>query len=70
MVSTETANVGVVGEIARHCLLTRIITNSYDQALRPHGVNAPQFSLLVLIARLGGASHAEIGRANYDELME
>ena len=71
--STETADAGVVGEITRNCLLTRtrrisrIITNLYDQALRPHGVNAPQFSLLVLIAKLGGASRAEIGRANYQE---
>lgn len=69
----ETADAGVVGEITRDCLLTRtrrisrIITNMYDQALRPYGVNAPQFSLLVLIAKLGGASRAEIGRANYQE---
>ncbi|GHO72694.1 hypothetical protein KSD_04650 [Ktedonobacter sp. SOSP1-85] len=75
MMSTEieTADAGVVGEITRNCLLTRtrrisrIITNMYDQALRPYGVNAPQFSLLVLIAKLGGASRAEIGRANYQE---
>ncbi|HEX7733597.1 MAG TPA: MarR family transcriptional regulator [Ktedonobacteraceae bacterium] len=75
MMSTEneTAEASVVGEITRHCLLTRtrrisrIITNMYDQALRPYGVNAPQFSLLVLIAKLGGASRAEIGRANYQE---
>jgi DNA-binding MarR family transcriptional regulator len=70
---TETADASMVGEITRNCLLTRtrrisrIITNIYDQALRPHGVNSPQFSLLVLIARLGGASRAEIGRANYQE---
>jgi DNA-binding MarR family transcriptional regulator len=68
----ETA-AGVVGEITRDCLMTRtrrisrVITNLYDQALRPWGVNAPQFSLLVLIARLGGASRAEIGRANFQE---
>ncbi|GGF18925.1 transcriptional regulator [Aliidongia dinghuensis] len=70
---TGTADAGVVGEITRDCLLTRtrrisrIITNIYDQALRPYGVNAPQFSLLVLISKLGGASRAEIGRANYQE---
>jgi DNA-binding MarR family transcriptional regulator len=70
---TETAEANIVGEITRSCLMTRtrrisrIITSIYDQALRPHGVNAPQFSLLVLIARLGGASRAEIGRANYQE---
>ncbi|GHO49099.1 MarR family winged helix-turn-helix transcriptional regulator [Ktedonospora formicarum] len=70
---TKTAEAGVVGEIIRDCLLTRtrrisrIITNMYDQALRPYSVNAPQFSLLVVIAKLGGASRAEIGRANYQE---
>jgi DNA-binding MarR family transcriptional regulator len=74
-INTEkaTAEAIIVGEITRSCLMTRtrrisrIITSIYDQALRPHGVNAPQFSLLVLIARLGGASRAEIGRANYQE---
>lgn len=69
----ETAGAGVVGEIARNCVMTRtrrisrIVTNLYDQALRPYGINAPQFSLLVIIARLAGASRAEIGRANYQE---
>jgi DNA-binding MarR family transcriptional regulator len=63
----------VVGEVVRHCLMTRtrrisrVITNLYDQALRPYGLNAPQFSLLVMVAKLGGASRAEIGRANYQE---
>jgi DNA-binding MarR family transcriptional regulator len=63
----------VIGEITSSCLLTRtrrlsrLITNTYDQALRPFGVNAPQFSLLVLIAKLGPASRAEIGRANYQD---
>lgn len=44
-----TTGAGVVGEIARDCLMTRtrrisrIITNLYDQALRPYGINAPQF---------------------------
>src|SRR5579859_7189318 len=69
----ETAETGIVTEVVRTCLLTRtrrisrIITNIYDDALRPHGVNSPQFSLLVLIVKLGGASRAEIGRANYQE---
>lgn len=63
----------LVGEITRECILTRtrrisrVITNIYDQALRPYGLNAPQFSLLVLIAKLGRASRAEIGRANHQE---
>lgn len=68
--STETE---AVGEITVDCLLTRtrkiarVITSIYDKSLRSHGVNAPQFSLLVLISRLRGASRAEIGRANYQE---
>jgi DNA-binding MarR family transcriptional regulator len=72
--STQNATANrIVDEITRNCLLTRtrrisrIITNTYDQELRLHGVNSPQFSLLVLIARLGGATRAEIGRANYQE---
>ncbi len=71
--NTETTYAGIVGEITANCLLTRtrrisrLITNLYDQTLRPYGVHAPQFSLLVLIARLEGASRAEIGRANYQE---
>jgi len=63
----------LVGEVGRECLLTRtrriarVITSIYDEAMRPHGLGAPQFSLLVLIARLNGASRAEIGRANFQE---
>jgi DNA-binding MarR family transcriptional regulator len=63
----------LVGEVGRECLLTRtrrisrVITGIYDEAMRPHGVNAPQFSLLVLIAKLNGASRAEIARANFQE---
>jgi DNA-binding MarR family transcriptional regulator len=63
----------VVGEVIRDCLLSRtrrisrVITNTYDHALRPYGINSPQFSLLVLIANMDGSSRAEIGRANYQE---
>lgn len=70
---TESTRASLVGEIAQGCLLTRtrrisrVITGIYDEALRPFGVNAPQFSLLVLIAKLNGASRAEIGRANHQE---
>ena len=61
----------ILAEITQGCLLTRtrrlsrLVTNTYDQALRSFGVNAPQFSLLVLISKFGPASRAEIGRANY-----
>jgi DNA-binding MarR family transcriptional regulator len=60
-------------EIGRNCLLTRtrrigrVVTAVYDDELRPHGIGAAQFSLLVLIARVGGATRADIGRANSQE---
>jgi DNA-binding MarR family transcriptional regulator len=64
---------GIVDEVRSSCLMTRtrrisrVITNLFDQELRPFGLSASQFSLLVLIAGMGGASRAEIGRANYQE---
>jgi DNA-binding MarR family transcriptional regulator len=67
------ADDSILAEITRGCLLTRtrrlsrLVTNTYDQALRPFGVNAPQFSLLVLISKFGPASRAEIGRINYQD---
>lgn len=62
--------IGLVDEVKQHCLLTRtraisrVITSIYDQALRPFGVNASQFSMLVLITGMQGASRAQLGRAN------
>ncbi|HEY5849725.1 MAG TPA: hypothetical protein VIT62_03005 [Lysobacter sp.] len=64
---------GMVDEVTQSCLLTRtrrisrVITSIFDQELRPFGVNASQFSLLVLIAGKDGASRAELGRANHQE---
>ena len=63
----------LVDEMTRYCLLTRArrisrtITSIFDHELRPFDVNASQFSMLVLIARLGNASRAEIARANHQE---
>ncbi len=63
----------IVSEVMEHCLMTRtrrisrVVTNLYDQELRPFGLSSSQFSLLVLIARMDGASRAEIGRANHQE---
>jgi DNA-binding MarR family transcriptional regulator len=63
----------LVDEITRQCLLTRtrsisrVITSIYDQEMRQFGVNASQFSMLVLIARMGNASRAQLGRANHLE---
>jgi DNA-binding MarR family transcriptional regulator len=58
-------------EIARNCLLTRtrqisrVLTAIYDEALRPFGINASQFSLLVLIVELGPICRADLGRKNH-----
>lgn len=71
--TNQIAEASLVAEVTRDCLLTRtrrisrVITSIYDHAMRPHGLNSSQFSLLVTIAKLGGASRAEIGRANYQE---
>src|ERR1700738_1745807 len=60
----------VSSEIARNCLLTRtrqisrVLTAIYDEALRPFGINAPQFTLLVLIVELGPLSRSDLGRRN------
>ncbi|PRA79590.1 MarR family transcriptional regulator [Ochrobactrum sp. MYb29] len=66
-------NPAMADEIAATCLLTRtrrisrVVTNIFENELRPFGINAPQFSMLVMIARLGNASRAEIGRENHQE---
>jgi DNA-binding MarR family transcriptional regulator len=60
-------------EITRGCLLTRtrrisrVLTAVYDQTYRPFGITSPQFTLLVIISRLGPVSRAEIGRQNHQE---
>ena len=70
---TGTAHSDAIGEVMRECLLTRtrqisrVVTSLYDHELRPLGVNSTQVSLLATIARLGGASRSEIGRANHQE---
>jgi len=64
---------GIVTEVIEHCLMTRtrrisrVVTNLFDQELRPYGLSSSQFSLLVLIARMEGGSRAEIARANHQE---
>ncbi len=72
-IKNSTSSQELVREIESKCLLTRtrrmsrILTSIYDQALRPFGVNSPQFTLLVLISRIGPASRADIGRENHQE---
>jgi DNA-binding MarR family transcriptional regulator len=63
----------VSSEIAQNCLLTRtrqisrVMTTIYDEALRPFGIVAPQFTLLVLIAELGPLSRSDLGRRNHHD---
>jgi DNA-binding MarR family transcriptional regulator len=69
----HTARRGVSSEIASNCLLTRtrqisrVLTAIYDEELRPFGINAPQFSLLVLIMELGPLSRSDLGRRNHHD---
>jgi DNA-binding MarR family transcriptional regulator len=52
--------------IARSCLavrvrmLSRVITNLYDEALRPLGLKVSQLNILVVTAKLGTARPAEV----------
>jgi DNA-binding MarR family transcriptional regulator len=71
--NSPSADKDVIGEITRDCLLTRtrqisrVLTGIYDQELRSFGINSPQFTLLMVIFRLGPVSRAEIGRANHQD---
>jgi len=52
--------------IAKECLvvrlrlLNRVVTNIYDEALRPLGVKASQLNILVVTARFGVANPADV----------
>ncbi len=69
----RTADQPPSSHIARDCLMTRarqisrILTSVYDDALRPFGIVAPQFSLLVLIAEFGPLSRSDLGRRTRHE---
>jgi len=70
---TQAPDAVLLDEVLQSCLLSRtrsiarVITSIYDNALRSYGVNSSQFSMLVRIARMNGASRAELGRANHQE---
>ncbi|MCG8425093.1 MAG: MarR family winged helix-turn-helix transcriptional regulator [Proteobacteria bacterium] len=55
-------------QISSECLnlrarrLSRLITRIYDDALRPHGLKAPQLSLLAAIALMTPAKQSELGQ--------
>ena len=55
--------------VMRTRLLARGISGIYDQQLRPFGLNSAQFSLLMVISKLGSASRAEIGRRVRDRAV-
>jgi len=56
----------IADDIARSCLavrvrmLNRVITNLYDEALRPLGLKVSQLNILVVTAKLGTARPAEV----------
>jgi DNA-binding MarR family transcriptional regulator len=68
-----TADESLSSQIARNCLLTRtrqisrVLTAIYDDALRPFGIVATQYSLLVLIAEFGPISRSDVGRRNHHD---
>lgn len=55
-------------QLASECLmgrirmLNRVLTGIFDSELRPFGIKANQFNLLVVIAKLGPIRRADIGR--------
>ena len=51
--------------IARSRLISRVMTNIFDEELRPFGLVSSQHTLLGSIMRMGVATRAEIGRANF-----
>ena len=57
---------GSIDTIARSCiavrlrLLNRVVTNLYDDALRPLGLRASQLNILVVTAKLGLARPAQV----------
>lgn len=74
MTSRKRSPSGTTGaDIFQHCVMTRarqiarVLTAAYEQALRPFGINATQFTLLVLVHELGPISRAELGRRNHHD---
>jgi len=57
---------GAIDRIAESCiavrlrLLNRVVTNLYDDALRPHGLKVSQLNILIVAAKLGLARPAKV----------
>jgi DNA-binding MarR family transcriptional regulator len=62
----DKATTGSIDTIARTCiavrlrLLNRVVTNLYDDALRPLGLKVSQLNILIVTARLGLARPAQV----------
>jgi DNA-binding MarR family transcriptional regulator len=62
----DQATTGTIDTIARTCiavrlrLLNRVITNLYDEALRPLGLKVSQLNILIVTAKLGLARPAQV----------
>jgi len=68
--AATSANIGDIAEsTASACIstrvrqLSRIVTRVYDDALRPLGITASQFTLLTQLAQQDGITAVEIGHA-------
>lgn len=53
--------------LMRTRLISRVVTNLYDEALLPFGINSAQLALLVIIAKLSPVTAAEIGRFHHQD---
>jgi DNA-binding MarR family transcriptional regulator len=69
-VATASADIGVIAEnTSAACIstrvrqLSRIVTRVYDDALRPLGITASQFTLLTQLAQQDGITAVEIGHS-------
>ena len=63
---TKATSQTTIEDIARNCIavrmrmLNRVVTNLYDEALRPLGVKVSQMNILVATAKLGLARPAKV----------
>jgi DNA-binding MarR family transcriptional regulator len=64
--TVDNAKDSTIDTIARTCiavrlrLLNRVVTNFYDDALRPLGLKVSQLNILIVTARLGRARPAQV----------
>ena len=53
--------------LMRSRLIARVISGVHDQELRPFGVNASQFSLLLVMYQMGPSTRSGIGRYHHQD---